>query len=203
MSNLRKINIRNEPYILRFIPREVDTINLKGTNLDDDPLVHIEHSSEYPNFGEEIKCSKYCVGISETYKNKSVDKASFILCMYHYDKNYNERLVGFMIVYIVSTRTLYVDILCTNTTKYKYVGTILMQYLDKIKEIINSKRIMLNSVPNAVPFYEKLGYTMKRKMNFSGVNVPENVNINNYITHRMTKRNRSTKKIKRNRNGYE
>jgi hypothetical protein len=200
MSNLKKINIRNEPYILRFIPREETSINLKGTILDNDPLFHIETSSKYPSFAEEIKQSKYCVGIDEAYKNKIVDEASFIVCIYHYDKKYNERFVGFMIVHILPSGTLYLDVLCTNTTKYKYVGTILMQYLEKIKEIINSRKIMLNSLPSAVPFYEKLGYTMKRKMNFSGVNVPENVNLNYHTTHRMTKRNRSTTRIKRNRN---
>ncbi len=194
------MNIRNEPYIIRFIPREENSINLKGTSLDNDPLFHIEDASQYPTFADEIKASKYCVGIDEAYKNKIVDEASFILCMYHYDKHYNERFIGFMIVHILSPKTMYLDVLCTNTTKYKYVGTILMQYLEQIKEIRNTKRIMLNSLPSAVPFYEKLGYTMKRKMNFSGFNVPENVNVNYHSTHRMTKKNRSIKRIKRDRN---
>ena len=185
-----KVNIRNEPYLVRFIPREEGDIDLKSTSLAEDPNFHIEDHTMYPTFADDIQKSSYCVGVDESYKNKEINAASFILCMYVYDKSYNERFVGFMIVKVLRKGTLYLDVLCTNTTKYKYVGSVLMEYLEKIRHVRKSRGIMLNSIPEAVGFYERLGFQMEPKLNFTGMNVPENVNVTYHTTHRMTKKNR-------------
>jgi hypothetical protein len=185
-----KVNVRNEPYIVRFIPREEGGVDLNSTSLAEDPNFHIEHSSMYPTFADDIQTSSYCVGVDESYKNKEINAASFILCMYVYDKSYNERFVGFMIVKVLRKGTLYLDVLCTNTTKYKYVGSILMDYLEKIRHARKSRGILLNSIPEAVGFYERLGFQMEPKMNFTGMNIPDNVNLTYHSTHRMSKKNR-------------
>jgi hypothetical protein len=185
-----KVNIRNEPYLVRFIPREEGGFDLNGTSLADDPNFHIEDHTMYPTFADDIQKSNYCVGVDESYKNKEINAASFILCMYVYDKSYNERFVGFMIVKVLRKGTLYLDVLCTNTTKYKYAGSVLMDYLEKIRQVRKSRGILLNSIPEAVGFYERLGFQMEPKMNFTGLNVPDNVNLTYHSTHRMSKKNR-------------
>lgn len=191
-------NIEDESYIVRFAPRLEEFAasalpSLKDSELGGDPVFHLETAAAFEDYTEDIRSSKFCgESVGEKYMHDELEKSSFILCMYVYDRRLRERLAGFMAVRILSTGTLYVEFICTNAAHYRGIGSILMGYLDKVKAALGLRKIMLNSVPEAVPFYEKLGFTKKKKnFNFSQMNIPENVDPKYYITHRMTKKNKN------------
>jgi hypothetical protein len=53
---------------------------------------------------------------------------------------------------------LHIEIVCTNNTLYKGIGTYLIDVANEIAVIMNKTVLTLDSVKRAVPFYEKMGF---------------------------------------------
>lgn len=58
-------------------------------------------------------------------------------------------------------RALYLRHLCTNTQKYKGAGTILLNAVIKAAKEDGFRAVTLDSLEEAIPFYEKMGFHAK------------------------------------------
>ena len=200
MNTTRKTkkNIKDQSFIVRYVPREGGGAPpLKGSEMDADPMFHVESAGAFADFAADIRASKFCAGgVGDKYKDDALGKTSFLISLYVYDKHLNERLAGFMTARVLPSGTLYMEMICTNSAHYRGVGSILLSYLERVKSVMKSRKIMLNSVPEAVGFYEKHGFTKKRKFNLKTEGLPERVDPGYHVVHRMTKKNRTRRSVK-------
>lgn len=98
------------------------------------------------------KIETLCDGLDEEHLKYSLMTCQMVLFFYS-----GKEIHGIMGLNANEDK-LHIEIVCTNNTLYKGIGTFLIDVANEIAVIMNKTVLTLDSVKNAVPFYQKMGF---------------------------------------------
>ncbi len=98
------------------------------------------------------KIETMCDGLDEEHLKYSLMTCQMVLFFYS-----GKEIHGIMGLNANEDK-LHIEIVCTNNTLYKGIGTFLIDVANEIAVIMNKTVLTLDSVKNAVPFYQKMGF---------------------------------------------
>jgi hypothetical protein len=164
--NNEKINISKSEYnfYLSVNPNKKDILKNKINNqlskININNLIMLDYDSQYESTVEEIQTTRllskdtFCKNIHPDDIDKMFDKGHILLEM-RLDDN---TLIGYSVFDLkMKEKHIYIHILCGNT-KYKKVGTEIINIIKKITTQVDYNEIQLDSVTDAIDFYIKLNF---------------------------------------------
>jgi hypothetical protein len=164
--NNEKINISKSEYnfYLSVNPNKKDILKNKINNqlskININNLIMLDDDSQYESTVEEIQTTRllskdtFCKNIHSDDIDKMFDKGHILLEMRLDDST----LVGYSVFDLkMKEKHIYIHILCGNT-KYKKVGTEIINIIKKITTQVDYNEIQLDSVTDAIDFYIKLNF---------------------------------------------
>lgn len=164
--NNEKINISKSEYnfYLSVNPNKKDILKKKINNqiskINISNLIFLDDNSQYESTIEEIQTTRvlskdtFCKNIHPDDIDKMFDKGHLLLEM-RLDDN---TLVGYSVFDLkMKEKHIYIHILCGNT-KYKKVGTEIINIIKDITSQVDYNEIQLDAVTDAIDFYIKLNF---------------------------------------------
>ena len=156
---LDKVNVKKKSF-LRYKPYEVSLVEFDRKNEDDAKALHKivdECGSRAPIFTlfwTHGASNEHIVGLTTQKNNFEKPDSDKILGVMHYynfiECDYIDKL---------QVKPKYQNNKSFKLNKnYKNIGK---AFIEKLREINGNKRLELTSLPNAIPFYEKLGFQHK------------------------------------------
>jgi hypothetical protein len=164
--NNEKINISKSEYnfYLSVNPNKKDILKNKINNqlskININNLIMLDDDNQYESTVEEIQTTRllskdtFCKNIHPDDIDKMFDKGHILLEMRLDDST----LVGYSVFDLkMKEKHIYIHILCGNT-KYKKVGTEIINIIKKITTQVDYNEIQLDAVTDAIDFYIKLNF---------------------------------------------
>jgi len=164
--NNEKINISKSEYnfYLSVNPNKKDILKNKINNqlskININNLIMLDDDNQYESTVEEIQTTRllskdtFCKNIHPDDIDKMFDKGHILLEM-RLDDN---TLIGYSVFDLkIKEKHIYIHILCGNT-KYKKVGTEIINIIKDITTQVDYNEIQLDSVTDAIDFYIKLNF---------------------------------------------
>jgi len=164
--NNEKINISKSEYnfYLSVNPNKKDILKNKINNqlskININNLIMLDDDSQFESTVEEIQTTRllskdtFCKNIHPDDIDKMFNKGHILLEMRLDDST----LVGYSVFDLkMKEKHIYIHILCGNT-KYKKVGTEIINIIKKITTQVDYNEIQLDSVTDAIDFYIKLNF---------------------------------------------
>ena len=149
------VNPHKKPVLKKKINQEISKINISN-------LINLNDDSQYESTVEEVQTTRlfseysFCKNIHPDDIDTMFDKGHILLEM-RLDDN---TLVGFSIFDLKMkdiNKHIYIHLLCANS-KYKKVGTELINIIKQITSQIGYNEIQLDTVTDAINFYKKLNF---------------------------------------------
>jgi hypothetical protein len=164
--NNEKINISKSEYnfYLSVNPNKKDILKNKINNqlskININNLIMLDDDNQFESTVEEIQTTRllskdtFCKNIHPDDIDKMFDKGHILLEMRLDDST----LVGYSVFDLkMKEKHIYIHILCGNT-KYKKVGTEIINIIKKITTQVDYNEIQLDAVTDAIDFYIKLKF---------------------------------------------
>lgn len=99
------------------------------------------------------KIEKICTGLNEEHLKYSLLISPIVAFLY------SGREIYGILALNPNDDKIHIEIICTNKSDYKYIGTYLLNIVNEIGIQLKKNIISLDSVEQAIPFYEKMGFT--------------------------------------------
>ena len=99
------------------------------------------------------KIESMCVGLNEEHLKYSLMISPIVVYLYS-----NKKIHGILALNPTDDK-IHIEIVCTNKQQYKYIGTFLLEVVNEVGNKLGKNIISLDAVEQAIPFYEKMGFT--------------------------------------------